>query len=157
VVATAAQRRLAPLPVPRRTAWLGAGLLAASGVTMIVAGTQRFASPERLTGTDAGELVTDGVYRWSRNPQYAGYVLVLGGAALGARSGAALPLAAGAAGVFAYWVLVEEQALERRFGDRYREYRKRTSRSRSPAGGSRVGSTNSPHTSTLSQSQDWAT
>ena len=68
-------------------------------------------------------LITTGPYAHSRNPQLLTWGLVLLGAAVAGRSGAALALTA------IYWVgcvfaiRAEEQALERVFGEEYRRYR----------------------------------
>jgi len=74
-----------------------------------------FDSPSRL--------VTDGVFRWSRNPMYLGMVLILSGIAIGLGSVSALPVPA------LFLVLIhrrfirhEERALEQRFGPAYHEY-----------------------------------
>lgn len=122
-VAVSAWRRSAPLP-PRAAA---VGLpLAAAGSGLVVAGMSRFAGPGQVSGTQVGELATGGVYRLSRNPQYAGFVLALAGLGLARRSGAAVALAAGAGAVFAWWVPVEENALRRTFGEPYQHYLART-------------------------------
>lgn len=128
LLGAAARRRAIPLPLRHTIARPTSVLLVGAGAAMVVAGGRRFASPAQLTGTAAGPLVTRGIYRWSRNPQYVGCELIALGVALAGRSGAALVLAFGAAGVFAYWVGVEERALERRYGDAYRNYRARTPR-----------------------------
>ena len=74
-------------------------------------------------------LVTDGWFRWSRNPMYLGMILALAGAAL-LLSG---PLALLAAPAYGWWVrrrfiAREERLLEERFGDAYRAYCRRTRR-----------------------------
>lgn len=117
-----------PLALPRTVARPTGSLLVGAGAAMLAAGARRFASPGQLMGTDAGTLLTGGIYRWSRNPQYVGCELVALGIALRRRSGGALLLAFGAAGVFICWVGVEERALERRFGDACRSYRSNTPR-----------------------------
>jgi protein-S-isoprenylcysteine O-methyltransferase Ste14 len=128
LLGAATRRRAIPLPLRHTIARPTSVLLIGAGAAMVVAGGSRFASPGQLTGTDAGPLVTRGIYRWSRNPQYVGCELVALGVAIAGRSGAALGLAFGAAGVFAYWVGVEGRTLERRFGDAYRTYGARTPR-----------------------------
>ena len=68
-------------------------------------------------------LIATGPYSYSRNPQLIAWALVLLGAAITGRSGAALALTA------IYWVgcvlaiRAEEHALERVFGEEYRRYR----------------------------------
>jgi protein-S-isoprenylcysteine O-methyltransferase Ste14 len=75
------------------------------------------------------EFVASGPYRWVRNPMYIGAFLLLAGYALCAVSFAALLVAFGMlAAAHLFVVLYEEPALERRFGESYREYRRRTRR-----------------------------
>jgi len=128
-VAVTARRRSLPLPggATATSTALGAGAVAI-GSGLVVAGMSRFVGPAQVSGTDSGELATGGVYRLSRNPQYAGYVLALAGLGLARRSGAVLMLAAGAGGVFAWWVPVEERALRPTFGAPYEHYLARTPR-----------------------------
>lgn len=79
-------------------------------------------------GRNVGGLVTDGVYRFSRNPQYVAWALFTAGYALTGWS----PMAW--VGVALMWltihltVLVEEEHLERTFGDQYRRYKESTPR-----------------------------
>lgn len=115
----AAVRR--PGPLPPSVASTGPPLIVA-GTALTVAGMRRFVGPGQVTGTNAGDLVSGGVYRFSRNPQYVGYVLALTGLALGRRSSAALALAAAAAAVYHWWVPVEEMALRHTFGQPYDDY-----------------------------------
>ena len=73
-------------------------------------------------------LLTTGPYRCTRNPMLFGAVFWLSGWAMLANSPSAL---FGAIGVFpgiviSYVKLIEEQELEQRFGDAYREYRRQT-------------------------------
>lgn len=74
-------------------------------------------------------FVVSGPYRWVRNPMYLGAFLLLTGYALCAVSFAALlvPLAMLAA-AHLFVVLYEESALERRFAESYRAYRRATPR-----------------------------
>jgi protein-S-isoprenylcysteine O-methyltransferase Ste14 len=69
------------------------------------------------------ELVAAGAYRYSRNPMKAGLFLVLAGeAVLTASPAVALWLAVFAIVNIVYIRLHEEPGLERRFGERYRDY-----------------------------------
>lgn len=74
-------------------------------------------------------LVTDGIYRFTRNPMYLGMLLLYAGIALAA--GGALTAAAWVA-VFVilnvYVIGREEAYLERRFGHAYAAYRRRVRR-----------------------------
>lgn len=111
------------------------GVLVVGGAGLCVAGMRRFAGPRQISGTDVGGLVTGGVYRYTRNPQYVGYVGVLAGVGLARRSAAALGLASTAALVFRWWVPVEERHLEREFADDYRRYRRHVPRWLGPLAG----------------------
>ncbi|MGH3902851.1 MAG: methyltransferase family protein [Pseudonocardiaceae bacterium] len=125
--AAALVARAGPLRVPRLAVWLGGGLTA-TGTALVVAGMRRFAGPGQVSGTDPGPLITGGVYRFSRNPQYTGYVLALGGLALARRSGGGAAAAAAVGIVYRWWIPVEERHLKRQFGTDYRTYLNRTSR-----------------------------
>lgn len=106
---------------------LGVLLLAVGGMVYL-AGRHELGSFRRNWGLDCERLITSGAYRYSRHPQTVGSVLVLTGAALAGRSGAALILAGILAAAAAIWLPIEEGFLERRFGDEYRRYRARTPR-----------------------------
>jgi protein-S-isoprenylcysteine O-methyltransferase Ste14 len=93
------------------------------GAVLTVAGMRRFAGPAQLTGTDAGDLITGGIYRYSRNPQYVGLVALVAGLAVARRSPTALALAAGLAATFRAFVPVEERQLADQFGAAYLRYR----------------------------------
>lgn len=106
-----------------------AALLAAAGALVCVSGVARFrrhrttVMPHRPEA--AARLVTDGIYRYTRNPMYVGMLLVLAAWALWLdHPGAALlvPLC----GLWLHWfqILPEEQAMVERFGDEYRAYRR---------------------------------
>jgi protein-S-isoprenylcysteine O-methyltransferase Ste14 len=75
----------------------------------------------------SASLVTDGIYRYTRNPMYLGMTLILAGTALGL--GSLTPWLA--AVVFPFWlygcfIRAEEAALAARFGEEFEEYRRRT-------------------------------
>ena len=110
--------------------WLGLALLLAGGLLLILA-----AGLFRVRGTTVDPtrspdlLVTDGLYRLSRNPMYLGMLLVLVGFALWRDSWLALlcPLA-----FFLYMSQVviprEERMVESRFAEQFQAYRQRTRR-----------------------------
>jgi protein-S-isoprenylcysteine O-methyltransferase Ste14 len=100
-----------------------------SGATIGVLGMTNFGSYSRSVGQDTSQLITAGIYRWSRNPQIVGWFLVLFGISVAGRSGLALFLT----GVFAvvlhsYTVRMEEPYLERMYGEEYRRYKMGTPR-----------------------------
>lgn len=77
----------------------------------------------------ASTLVAGGVYRHSRNPMYLGLVLLLGVWALYLQSLAALAVLPGFVGYLHYFqILPEEEALEARFDEQFRDYRRRVRR-----------------------------
>ena len=111
------------LPLPRGLAYPIGGALLVVGLVGYNAARREFHSLRRNWGMRTDRLITTGPYAYSRNPQLMTWGLVLLGAAITGRSGAALALAA------IYWVgcvfaiRAEEQALERVFGEEYRRYR----------------------------------
>lgn len=71
-------------------------------------------------------LITDGVFGLTRNPMYLGMALILLGIAI--LLGSATPFSAvlALAAIFeCFFIRPEEQMLEERFGDRFRQYRGR--------------------------------
>jgi protein-S-isoprenylcysteine O-methyltransferase Ste14 len=76
----------------------------------------------------ADGLVSHGLYRFSRNPQYASSIMGLVGLAICADSWLTLPLAALMSGAYVLMALVEEAWLEQHYGAPYREYCSRTAR-----------------------------
>lgn len=109
-----------------------AGLIFA-GIILLLVAVGAFAqvgttvNPIRPSEADA--LVTDGLYRVSRNPMYLAMALILFGGAFLVGN-----LASFAAPVLFVWVITvsqikpEERALEEVFGDAFRMYRQRTRR-----------------------------
>ena len=74
-------------------------------------------------------LVTEGPYRYSRNPQYLALTLFYLGLVLLTESVWALVLLVPTLVVMTYGVVKKEEAhLERQFGDEYREYKSRVRR-----------------------------
>lgn len=109
-------------------AGLGLGL---AGIALIVwaSWTLRRHGTTILPDKAADALVTDGPFRFRRNPIYIGHVLALLGVAevthniwFAILAAAYVPLVTWLA------VLPEERHLEERFGDAYRDYKSRTRR-----------------------------
>ncbi len=73
-------------------------------------------------------LVTSGLYRYSRNPQYVASMLAFLGLAVAAASLDVALLCALAIGVYLLLPLAEEPWLERTYGASYERYRTRTPR-----------------------------
>lgn len=122
-----------PLARPSGGARVAGAALAACGLGLAAAGVATFR--RRRTTVDpryperASTVVSDGVYRYTRNPMYLGMVAVAGGGAVAMGS----PLAAvGPALLAAYLdrvqIPAEERALSELFGDAYGEYTRRVGR-----------------------------
>lgn len=114
------------IPPPAATA-IGVPVLSL-GAAMYVAGRVQFRSFRLTWGLETGRLVTNGIYRMTRNPQTVGAILFLVGAGVIGKSGVALVLAAIAALGSVMWLWKEEAILEQRFGGPYRQYRNDVSR-----------------------------
>jgi protein-S-isoprenylcysteine O-methyltransferase Ste14 len=119
------------LPVPARAAF--GALLAVAGAAVAIAGVAAFR--RRGTTVDptrpeaASALVSEGVYRWTRNPMYLGLAVALAGWAWWLANAAAMALVAG----FVAWIdrlqiVPEERALRRKFGAGFDRYAARVSR-----------------------------
>lgn len=116
-------------PVSAVIAHLTGAFVCGMGTTVVIDAMATFRSLERISGTEIDKLVTEGIYRYSRNPQIFGSGLALVGVAVAGRSAIAL------GGVVVFMVLshiyllwLEEPQLEETFGEAYREYRARTPR-----------------------------
>lgn len=122
------------LPGFRWLAWpwrvMGAAPIAA-GAWLNIVGDRQF----RRRGTTvrpfhtSSALVTDGAYRYSRNPMYLGMVLILAGTWI--ILGSLTPLII--VPLFAWWITVkfireEEQDLAKQFDHEYIEYKSRVRR-----------------------------
>lgn len=117
-----------PLPLSLVVALVVGLVLVGGGVALASPGFRRFAGVEQLWGVERGGLITEGIYRYSRNPQYTGIGIALVGGALVARSGLAVVVVAAYWLAIRVWLLVEEQHLQRAFGDEYVQYRDRAPR-----------------------------
>ncbi len=107
--------------------WLGLALLVVGGVLRI---WPMFVLGRRFSGLvaiqEGHRLVTDGVYRWIRNPSYLGYLIGGVGWALVFRSVAGLLLVLPFVWLILARIRAEEALLASEFGDRYAGYRRRT-------------------------------
>jgi len=117
-------------------------LLAVVGAAMVVWVSFAFVSRGKGTPVPVDPpraLVAEGLYRFVRNPMYAGALLILFAESVFFRSAWILLYAAMLwLALHSFTVFVEEPQLERRFGDAYRQYRDRTPRwiPRRPGGSS---------------------
>jgi len=82
LVALAALYAIWLIPVNVIAALIGGLALLVVGMALILAGMIEFRSIRRVSGMTVSELVTTGVYQWSRNPQYLGWFLILTGISL---------------------------------------------------------------------------
>ncbi|MFV0474653.1 MAG: methyltransferase family protein [Pikeienuella sp.] len=103
----------------------------ASGLIVLVWARAHFLrrGAEIMTFGEPRALVTDGPFRFSRNPMYLGFLLVLTGAAFFVNLWCALlaPLVFLLASAF-WYIPFEERALRGRFGRSYDDYARRTRR-----------------------------
>ncbi|WP_372909695.1 isoprenylcysteine carboxylmethyltransferase family protein [Salinigranum sp.] len=104
------------------------GGLFAFVVGMLVTVRSASALGADLTRGEVGELYTDGPYRYSRNPQYVGYMVAFAGYSVFTLSPLVAVLAAGGVGWMVLMTLIEESWLRRQYGDAYVAYRERTPR-----------------------------
>ncbi len=121
---------LLPLPLtnPELTAigWTAGGALIASGIGIMAAGIHNFSRADTPVPSNqvVRALVTTGIHGWSRNPIYVGMLLLYAGIGIAVRSPWILILALPLFIILRYGVVAREETyLERRFGDRYRDYK----------------------------------
>ena len=114
-----------PLPTGARIAIAAAavllGFFAIGGAIRLFRRSGQDPTPWKPTP----EILSAGVYRFTRNPMYVGMALLQGGIGVGLANGwvvALIPLAL----VLVYWTAVrhEEAYLERKFGETYVGYRR---------------------------------
>ncbi len=81
------------------------------------------------TFNDPDILVTEGLYRISRNPMYLGFLMALLGIAIVLGSFSSILVAVGFFVITDRWYIkFEEEAMAKIFGDRYAEYKAQTRR-----------------------------
>jgi len=99
------------------------------GDILTLVGIIEFRSLRKISGREISKLITTGIYRWSRNPQFLGFYLALLGMSLLGRSGYALLFTAVAILYCHYYIVkVEEPYLDRVFGEEYHLYKSKTPR-----------------------------
>ena len=115
-----------PVLIPPPLNWLGLVLLGA-GFALAFSGARHFekVGTNIKTFNEPTLLVTDGPFRWSRNPMYLGLALFLAGLAV--LLGALIPFLGPLAFFVAadrWYIPFEERAMQKKFGDRYEAYRR---------------------------------
>ena len=129
LVALSAFYAVWPIPIDRNLALMCGIPVAGVGAIIMLAGMIEFRSLKRISEVESSGLVTTGVYRWSRNPQYVGWYLVLLGVPLMGASALAFLYSVAGIIVFHFYITrTEEPYLERIFGEEYLSYKSRTPR-----------------------------
>jgi len=106
----------------RNLGWFA--LVAGFAIMLTAAGLFRKAGTETRPWKTSSALITEGVYRWTRNPMYLGMALIYGGAALVLNSLVALLFLIPLIYVIQREVIEREEAyMAARFGDAYRAYK----------------------------------
>jgi protein-S-isoprenylcysteine O-methyltransferase Ste14 len=121
-----------PLPfVPAALAQPAGVVLVVLGVALAIAGAVTF----RQAGTSPNPLkpsttvVMHGPYRFTRNPMYLGMTVITLGGAVWLNSAWVLILLVPALAVMRWHVIAREEAyLEEKFGEQFREYKRRVRR-----------------------------
>jgi|SRR4051812_25347022 protein-S-isoprenylcysteine O-methyltransferase Ste14 len=119
------------VPFPARL--IVSGALALAGIVVSGLGVASFRKARTtvnpLKPETSTSLVSSGLYRWTRNPMYLGFLLVL----LGLGTFLATPLALAPIAIYVLYmtrfqIIPEERALESRFGAEFIAYRKQVRR-----------------------------
>jgi protein-S-isoprenylcysteine O-methyltransferase Ste14 len=100
--------------------------LGLSGLFVTVSGYFNLGLGNTYCGADG--LVTGGLYRFSRNPQYTASIIGLIGLSLGANSILTIVMAMVLVGAYVMMALVEEDWLKQLYGAPYRDYCRETAR-----------------------------
>lgn len=103
-------------------------LVGAVGLLLCLLSIVVFRSPLKVLCLDQGTLAEAGPYRWSRNPQYVGWFMFLLGFALNDWSWWCLVALIIVATYLHLLILIEEEHLNRVFGEQYAVYRQVVSR-----------------------------
>jgi protein-S-isoprenylcysteine O-methyltransferase Ste14 len=122
VLALAIERLLMPTAAELSTP-LRYGLTAISVVAFAAYLYSLWALGRAATYCRASGLATEGVYRWTRNPQYATAMVAFGALGLAIFSWQVTPLAAALVAVYTLMAIAEEPWLEARYGSAYAAYR----------------------------------
>ncbi|MFZ0397692.1 MAG: PEMT/PEM2 methyltransferase family protein [Methyloceanibacter sp.] len=100
--------------------------LGLTGLFITVCGYFNLGLGNTYCGADG--LVTGGLYRFSRNPQYTASIIGLIGLSIGANSILTIIMSVVMSGAYVMMALVEEDWLKQLYGAPYRDYCRETSR-----------------------------
>ena len=125
---SAAARSRKRAPVGQDPAFLLGSITTVSGSALLAAGIQEFRSFGQVSGSETGQLVESGSYRYSRNPQIVGWLISLLSISIAGRSPKSLALSGFFFVVHRLYFPVEERHLERTSGEKYQQYRSKTPR-----------------------------
>ena len=101
--------------------WIG-GALTVSGIVVCAIGMMNFRSMKRLFGRQSDQLIVLGIYRYSRNPQYIGFGLLILGFVVSHWSSTSWLAFVSYLILVAVTIWIEEQHLENLYGEAYRNY-----------------------------------
>lgn len=117
------------LPFDRMASLLAGSTMTVVGLAVMMAGMFELRSMRRISVMEISMVITTGIYKWSRNPQYVGWFMCLLGISLIGRSGLAFLFSAVLIiGIHLFVILLEEPYLESVLGDEYRLYKLKTPR-----------------------------
>ena len=100
--------------------FLGGGLLFALGLGIDIWGTKTLSAKQSMG--DTGEIITNGPYRYTRNPQYVGFIILFSGIIL--LTASLMALITGVFAIFLFLVIPfsEEPWLKKQYGLPYDNY-----------------------------------
>ena len=117
--------------VPRPYNWIGGAIVVVAGIALAWLPELQFkrVGTEIKPFRDSSHLVTDGLFRISRHPMYLGMALVLVGVfvVLGSLV-PAIMIPVFVVVITFRFIVPEERDMERQFGEKYMEYRRRVRR-----------------------------
>ena len=109
---------------------LDLGMIAFLGYPMLLLGLIIYAkSLWRWDSDKTHELIVDGIYKYSRNPQYLGMILIMLGNGLILNSSKLIKIVLLIFLLFNMFIIfVEEKGMRRAFGEKYKKYCNKTGR-----------------------------
>ena len=111
--------------------WIPGALICVAGIALTVGGfiTQKRAGTDPMPFNPSTRIVTHGLYRFARNPMYLGFALCTFGLAILVDSAwMLLTVPIGLVLVDRIVITREERYLERKFGEKYLNYKRRVRR-----------------------------